>query len=275
MAKNRKNDPRKPRKERPGLKKPKPAPTPERDWERHKPVRLNKYIAHAGICSRREADDLIKAGVVTVNGEVVTELGTKVMRDDDVRYDGQRINMEKKAYVLLNKPKDMITTMKDPQGRKTVMSIVKNATKERIYPVGRLDRQTMGLLLFSNDGELAKKLTHPKHGIKKIYHVELDKNVNRAHLNALLEGVELEDGPAKADAVDYVADGSDKKQVGIELHMGRNRIVRRMFEHFGYKVIRLDRVYFAGLTKKNLPRGRYRHLTEQEVAMLKMIAGKK
>ena len=234
-------------------------------------IRLNKYIANAGICSRREADELIKAGVVEINGEVVTEMGIRVKPGDEVKFEGQRLKTERNVYVLLNKPKDYITTLKDPHDRRTVMALVKNAAKERIYPVGRLDRNTTGVLLFTNDGELSTKLTHPRHGFKKIYHVHLDSNVKKEHLAALLEGIELEDGFAKADAVEYVADAKDKSQVGIEIHIGRNRIVRRMFEHFGYKIKKLDRVYFAGLTKKDLPRGKWRLLTEQEVNMLKML----
>ena len=233
-------------------------------------VRLNKYIAHAGICSRREADDLIKAGTISVNGEIITEMGYRVDPDADVRYEGARIKQEDLHYVLLNKPKDFITTMDDPQGRKTVMQLVKGATKERIYPVGRLDRNTTGLLLFTNDGELAKKLLHPKHQLKKLYHVILDKNVSVEHMHNLTDGIELEDGIVKADDVQYTSEGRNKKEVGIEMHLGKNRIVRRMFEHLGYKVIKLDRVMFAGLTKKDLPRGKWRHLTEQEIINLKI-----
>jgi 23S rRNA pseudouridine2605 synthase len=234
-------------------------------------IRLNKFIANAGVCSRREADEMIAAGVVTVNGIVVTELGTKVKRTDNVNYGGEGLKLEKNVYLLLNKPKDFITTMDDPEERKTVMHLVKNACKERIFPVGRLDRNTTGLLLFTNDGDLAKKLTHPKHGLKKIYHVMLNADVAKEHLETLKKGVELEDGYAKVDEIEYVGTGVDRKQVGVELHIGRNRIVRRMFEHFGYKVKTLDRVYFAGLTKKDLPRGRYRFLESEEVRMLKML----
>jgi 23S rRNA pseudouridine2605 synthase len=236
-------------------------------------VRLNKYVANSGICSRREADKLIAAGVITVNGEVVTELGTKVSHKDDVRYDGERINPEKLQYVLLNKPKDTITTMSDPHGRKTVMSAVHKACKERIFPVGRLDRNTTGLLLFTNDGELAKRLTHPKYEIHKIYHVVLDKKVKPAHLKQIKEGIELEDGRIHADDIAYVGDGKNHYEVGIEIHSGKNRIVRRIFEHFGYVVVKLDRVIFAGLTKKDLPRGTFRHLTKKEIAFLKMQTG--
>lgn len=234
-------------------------------------IRLNKYIANAGVCSRREADTLISTGVITVNDKIVTELGTKVKEDDQIKIDGETINREKQRYVLLNKPKNFITTMDDPEGRKTVMHLIKNACKERIYPVGRLDRNTTGLLLFTNDGDLAKRLTHPKHGFRKIYHVELKEKVKPIHINAIKEGIELEDGPIKADAVDFVGDGKDMHQVGIEIHSGRNRIVRRIFEHFGYSVKKLDRVMFAGLTKKDIPRGEYRHLSKAEVGFLKMI----
>lgn len=230
-------------------------------------IRLNRYLAQSGICSRREADDLIKAGVVTVNGQVVTELGTKVMPGDKVHYGGQRISMETKRYVLLNKPKGFITTTDDERDRRTVMALVTAACPERIYPVGRLDRNTTGVLLMTNDGDLAKKLTHPSHGAEKIYHVELDKAVTKAHMQQLVQGVQLEDGPAQADEVDFVT-GATKREVGVKLHMGRNRIVRRMFESLGYQVVKLDRVVFAGLTKKDLPRGKWRHLTEKEVLFL-------
>ena len=234
-------------------------------------IRLNKYIANTGVCSRREADVLIETGVVKVNGEVVTQLGTKIGPDDVVNYGGQTLKREVLKYVLLNKPKDFITTTDDPQKRKTVMNLVGNACKERIYPVGRLDRMTTGVLLFTNDGELAKKLTHPRHNIKKIYHVHAHKSVTKADLNKLIEGVKLEDGKAQADKAAYVGNGEDKKQVGLEMHSGKNRIVRRMFEELGYKVVRLDRVTFAGLTKKDLPRGRWRFLTEKEIGFLKML----
>lgn len=230
-------------------------------------MRLNRYLAQSGICSRREADDLITAGVVMVNGKVVTELGTKVYPSDKIHYGGQRLSMEKKRYVLLNKPKDFITTTDDPRDRRTVMNLVATACTERLYPVGRLDRQTTGVLLMTNDGDLAKKLTHPSHGAEKIYHVTLDKSVTKAHLIQLVEGIELEDGPAQADEANYV-DGASKKEVGLKIHMGRNRIVRRMFEHLGYEVLKLDRVVFAGLTKKDVPRGTWRHLTEKELLFL-------
>lgn len=235
------------------------------------PVRLNKFLANAGVCSRREADDFIEAGVVTVNGKVVTELGTKIMRTDEVKFHDQPVALEKKVYVLLNKPKDCVTTSDDPQQRHTVMDLVKNACRERIYPVGRLDRNTTGVLLLTNDGDLASKLTHPKFLKKKVYHVYLDKNVTLNDLKQIAEGITLDDGEIKADAIDY-AHETDKKQVGIEIHSGKNRIVRRIFESLGYRVIKLDRVQFAGLTKKNLRRGDWRFLTEQEVDMLRMGA---
>ena len=235
------------------------------------PIRLNKYLANAGVCSRREADEFIEAGVVKVNGEIVTELGTKVKRSDEVHFHDQLVNIEKKVYILLNKPKDYVTTSDDPQNRKTVMDLVKGACRERIYPVGRLDRNTTGVLLLTNDGELATKLTHPQFLKKKIYHVYLDKNVTAADMKQIADGIELEDGEIHADAIEYASE-TDRKQVGIEVHSGRNRIVRRIFEHLGYKVIRLDRVYFAGLTKKNVRRGDWRFLTEKEVNMLRMGA---
>ena len=235
------------------------------------PIRLNKYLANAGVCSRREADEFIEAGVVKVNGEIVTELGTKVKRSDTVLFHDQQVNIEKKVYVLLNKPKDYVTTSDDPQNRKTVMDLVKGVCRERIYPVGRLDRNTTGVLLLTNDGELATKLTHPQFLKKKIYHVFLDKNVTAADMRQIAEGIELEDGEIHADAIEYASE-TDRKQVGIEIHSGRNRIVRRIFEHLGYKVHKLDRVYFAGLTKKNVRRGDWRFLTEKEVDMLRMGA---
>ena len=232
------------------------------------PIRLNKYLANAGVCSRREADEFIAAGVVKVNGEIVTELGTKVKRSDVVHFHDQQISIEKKVYVLLNKPKDYVTTSDDPQNRKTVMDLVKDACRERIYPVGRLDRNTTGVLLLTNDGELASKLTHPQFMKKKIYHVWLDKNVTAADMRLIADGVTLDDGEIRADAIDYASE-TDRKQVGIEIHSGRNRIVRRIFESLGYKVLKLDRVFFAGLTKKNVRRGDWRFLTEQEVNMLR------
>ena len=232
-------------------------------------VRLNKYLSNAGICSRREADVLIQTGVVSVNGTIVTELGYKIAPEDLVQYDGETINAETKRYVLLNKPKGFITTMDDPRGRKTVMSLVKKACRERIYPVGRLDRETTGLLLFTNDGDMAKKLTHPRYQAKKIYHVELNKPVTKEDMERLLRGVDLEDGKTRVDEVSYIENGNST-EVGVEIHSGKNRIVRRLFEAMGYVVVKLDRVQFAGLTKKDLPRGYYRHLTEQEVSFLKM-----
>lgn len=232
-------------------------------------IRLNKYLSNAGICSRREADVLIQTGVVSINGEIVTELGYKIKPGDVVRYDGETINAETKRYVLLNKPKGFITTMDDPLGRKTVMGLVRKACRERVYPVGRLDRETTGLLLFTNDGDMAKKLTHPQHRALKIYHVELNKPVSREHLQQLLKGVDLDDGRTNFDAAEYVKEGNSR-EVGVELHSGKNRVVRRMFESLGYDVVKLDRVQFAGLTKKDLPRGMYRHLTEKEVSFLKM-----
>ena len=233
------------------------------------PIRLNKFLANAGICSRREADEFITAGVVSVNGVVVTELGTKVKRSDEIKFHDQPVNIERKVYVLLNKPKDCVTTSDDPQERKTVMDFVKGACKERIYPVGRLDRNTTGVLLLTNEGDLASKLTHPKYLKKKIYHVYCDKNVTKADLDQIVAGITLDDGEIHADAVSYASD-TDKSQVGIEIHSGKNRIVRRIFESLGYRVIKLDRVYFAGLTKKGLRRGDWRYLTEQEVNMLRM-----
>ena len=237
----------------------------------NEPIRLNKYLANAGVCSRREADDFIAAGVVTVNGQIVTELGTKVKLGDEVRFHDQTISIERKIYILLNKPKDYVTTVEDPQDRKTVMDLVKGACKERIYPVGRLDRNTTGVLLLTNDGEMASKLTHPRFLKKKIYHVRLDKNLTAADMHQLATGIQLEDGEIHADEVSYTSD-TDKSMVGVEIHSGRNRIVRRMFEHLGYHVLRLDRVQFAGLTKKNLRRGDWRFLTEKEVNMLRMGA---
>ena len=233
------------------------------------PIRLNKFLANAGICSRREADEFITAGVVSVNGIVVTELGTKVKRTDEIKFHDQPVNIERKVYVLLNKPKDCVTTSDDPQERKTVMDFVKGACKERIYPVGRLDRNTTGVLLLTNDGDLASKLTRPKYLKKKIYHVYCDKNVTKADLDQIVSGITLDDGEIHADAVSYASE-TDKSQVGIEIHSGKNRIVRRIFEALGYRVIKLDRVYFAGLTKKGLRRGDWRYLTEQEVNMLRM-----
>ncbi len=232
-------------------------------------VRLNKFIANAGICSRREADELITNGSIKVNGQVVTELGTKITAKDIVEYNEKVVTTEKKCYVLLNKPKDTVTTVDDPNGRKTVMDIVQGACEERIYPVGRLDRNTTGVLLLTNDGDLASKLTHPQYVKKKIYHVWTDRDIAEEDMQRIADGIELEDGPIHADAISYATE-TDRNQAGIEIHSGRNRIVRRIFESLGYHVTKLDRVYFAGLTKKNLPRGRWRYLTQEEVNFLKM-----
>lgn len=243
----------------------------EQHIDPNEPVRLNKFLANAGVCSRREADEFIQAGVVTVNGTVVTELGTKVLRTDVVKFHDQAVTLEKKVYVLLNKPKDCVTTSDDPQQRKTVMDLVRDACPERIYPVGRLDRNTTGVLLLTNDGDMASKLTHPKFLKKKVYHVYLDKNVTARDMQQIAQGITLDDGDIHADAVEYAHD-TDRSQVGIEIHSGRNRIVRRIFESLGYRVVKLDRVLFAGLTKKNLRRGDWRFLTEKEVDMLRMGA---
>lgn len=233
-------------------------------------MRLNRFIANAGVCSRREADTYISAGMVSVNGNIVTELGVKVLPTDEVRFDGTKLNAEKKVYLLLNKPKDFVTTTEDPHADKIVMDLIKDACTERIYPVGRLDRNTTGLLLFTNDGDLSKRLTHPSHTMKKVYQVSLDKPVTMEHLQQIADGIDLEDGHIVADAISYISN-EDKDEVGIEIHSGRNRIVRRIFEHFGYRVKKLDRVLFAGLTKKNLPRGKYRFLTDKEIQFLKML----
>lgn len=241
------------------------------DIDMTKPVRLNKFLANAGVCSRREADDYIMAGVITVNGEVVNELGAKILPTDKVMFHDQPVQTERKVYLILNKPKDFVTTVEDTHDRKIVMDLVKNACGERIYPVGRLDRNTTGVLLFTNDGDLAAKLTHPKFEKKKIYQVSLDRDIEEKDFQAILEGVELDDGVIAADDLSFVEDGNRKK-VGIEIHSGKNRIVRRLFDKLGYKVVHLDRVYFAGLTKKNLPRGRYRFLTGKEISTLKMGA---
>lgn len=232
-------------------------------------IRLNRFIANSGICSRREADKYIAAGVVTVNGQVVSELGSKVKPDDEIRFDGRLITPERKVYLLLNKPKDFVTTTDDPNATQTVMDLIKNACEERVYPVGRLDRNTTGLLLFTNDGDLAKRLSHPSHKIEKVYQVTLDKNVSVNDIQKIADGFELEDGFINADAITFV-EGMDKNVVGIEIHSGRNRIVRRMFEHLGYRVRALDRVSYAGLTKKTLPRGKWRFLSPPEVSYLKM-----
>lgn len=232
-------------------------------------IRLNKYIANAGICSRRDADKLIQEGLVKVNGEVVTELGRKVSVTDDIQFDGNRLNPEKKVYLLLNKPRGFATTVDDPHVERTVMQLIQNACEERVYPVGRLDMQTTGVLLFTNDGELAKKLTHPSYERAKVYHVQLDKDFHPDDLAQICKGIELEDGFIAADDIQMI-DPKDLKQVGIEIHSGKNRIVRRIFNQLGYQVEKLDRVVFAGLTKKDLPRGRYRFLTQQEINFLKM-----
>lgn len=249
----------------------KSASKPQRD-EDDGLTRLNKYLSNAGICSRREADELIASGVVQVNGKNITEMGYRVKPTDIVKYGGQTLKKERLVYLILNKPKDYITTADDPQERRTVLELVQGACKERIYPVGRLDRATTGLLMFTNDGDLTKKLTHPRYGIRKIYHVELDKPLKRVDLDKIAEGLELEDGPIKVDEVSYVGDNADKTQVGVEIHSGKNRIVRRIFEHMGYNVRKLDRVMFGSLTKKDLPRGRWRILSDAEVGMLKMIS---
>jgi 23S rRNA pseudouridine2605 synthase len=242
--------------------------TEEKPVSFNEPIRLNKCLSNAGICSRREADVLIKSGDVTINGEVVTELGTKVFPKDDVQYKGKTIIKEQKVYILLNKPKDVVTTVKDEHADKTVIDIVQNACSERVYPVGRLDKNTTGVLLLTNDGELTKQLTHPSFKKKKIYHVHLDKDLTKNDLLTVAKGLQIDEDFIAIDAIDFV-DESDKSQVGIEIHSGQNRIVRRLFESIGYRVRKLDRVYFAGLTKKNLPRGKFRHLTPQEISMLK------
>lgn len=251
------------------LKKKQPVIEPVKETTVDEQIRLNKYISNAGICSRRDADKLITEGLITVNGQIVTELGYKVTLQDDVRFDGKRLNPERKVYLLLNKPKGFATTMDDPHAERTVMELVKNACHERIYPVGRLDIQTTGLLLFTNDGELATKLTHPSFERKKVYHVQLDRDLSEEDMEKIASGIVLEDGPIAADAIEYI-DPVDLRQVGIEIHSGKNRIVRRIFEHLGYQVEKLDRVLFAGLTKKDLPRGRFRFLTQQEINFLKM-----
>jgi 23S rRNA pseudouridine2605 synthase len=236
-------------------------------------IRLNKYIASTGVCSRREADELIAAGLVSINGKLITELGVKVSPGDIVKYNGETLKEEKKVYILMNKPKDYVTTVEDPHAKKTVLELVKGACKERVYPVGRLDRNTTGVLLLTNDGDITKRLTHPKFEKLKIYHVHLNKNIKLRDMEKISTGITLEDGFIKADSVSY-ADPVDKSQVGIEIHSGRNHIVRRIFEHLEYEVVKLDRVYFAGLTKKNLPRGEWRFLSEKEINMLKMNAYK-
>ncbi|MCM1029482.1 MAG: RNA-binding S4 domain-containing protein [Pseudoflavonifractor sp.] len=249
--------------------RPKPVEYEQPVCDPNEQIRLNKYMANAGICSRREADEFIQQGLVKVNGNVVTELGTKITCNDVVEYDEKVVTLERKTYILLNKPKDCVTTSDDPNGRTTVLDLVKGACKERIYPVGRLDRNTTGVLLLTNDGDLASKLTHPKYIKKKIYHVWTDKDISEDDMQAIADGIELDDGPIHADAISYATE-TDRNQAGIEIHSGRNRIVRRIFEKLGYRVTKLDRVYFAGLTKKNLPRGRWRYLTQEEVNFLKM-----
>ena len=246
------------------MKKGDPLPTFNEDA-----VRLNKFLSNAGVCSRREADVLIQTGVVSVNGQIVTELGYKIKQTDVVQYDGETINAETKRYVLLNKPKGYITTIEDPRGRKTVMSLVKKACREVIYPVGKLERESTGLLLFTNDGDLFKKLNHPRYQARKLYHVEVNKPVSREDLERLMRGVDLEDGRSRAEEASFV-DGASNHEIGIEIRSGKSQVVKRMLEAVGYQVLKLDRVMFAGLTKKDLPRGYYRHLTEQEVAFLKM-----
>jgi len=254
-----------------------PGKYPSRRGVRFKPnaekdgIRLNKYIANAGICSRREADELIRAGVIKVNGVVVTELGTKVMPEDKVQYEDQTISNEKKRYLLLNKQKGYVTTTKDPHAKNTVMELIEGACRERIYPVGRLDRNTTGLLLFTNDGELAKKLMHPSSRIRKLYHVVLDQPVSKGDILKIADGIVLDDERIQIDGIAYVEDAKDRREVGLELHSGQNRVVRRIFESLGYKVTKLDRVAYAGLTKKGISRGKWRFLTEQEVIRLKML----
>lgn len=243
----------------------------QKDTASDETIRLNKFIANSGLCSRREADDLIWSGKITVNNQKVTELGTKIKPTDEVRYKGKVLQNERPVYILLNKPKDYVTTLKDKHARRTVMDLVKNACPQRVYPVGRLDRNTTGVLLLTNDGELAKRLTHPRYKKKKVYHVVLDKPVAKSHLEQIAEGVELDDETITADAVSYI-DTEDKTQIGIEIHSGQNRVVRRIFETLGYRIKKLDRVYFAGLTKKNLKRGRWRFLTQKEINRLKMNA---
>jgi len=250
--------------------KPNLKPTKNNTSSESESTRLNKFIANAGICSRREADVYIKAGNVKVNGKLITEMGYKVQPTDEVKFDDSLISLEQKRYVLLNKPKNFITTMDDERGRKTVMDLIENATKERIYPVGRLDRNTTGLLLFTNDGELAKKLTHPKHNIQKLYHASLDKKLAMSDMQKIADGFVLDDKTVLVDEISYILN-QPKSEIGVKIHSGRNRIVRRIFEHFNYSVVKLDRVIFAGLTKKDLPRGMYRNLTEMEVNTLKML----
>lgn len=271
-------DKEEPKKRRPVVKlntpKQSDSPSPEKKAQKiaekeSKPgIRLNKYISNSGVCSRRDADALISSGQITVNGKVVTELGTRVQLADDVQFNNQKLNPESKVYILLNKPKNTVTTSSDPEGRRTVLDIIEDACDERVYPVGRLDRNTTGLLLLTNDGDLSKKLTHPSYEVRKIYHAQLDKPLTKAHLDDIRRGVELEDGLMEVDEISYV-NTSDSSEVGVEIHSGRNRIVRRLFEHLGYTVEKLDRVYFSGLTKKHLPRGKWRFLTADEIKFLK------
>ena len=253
-------------------KRPNKNNTPKKSVAENSPedglIRLNRFISNSGVCSRREADELITKGLINVNGEKVTELGTKVSIDDNVTYLGKKLQTGKKVYILLNKPKGYVTTVKDPHAEFTVMDLVKDATDERIYPVGRLDKSTTGVLLLTNDGDLAGKLTHPKYGVKKVYHVFLDHEVTRNDMEKIVAGVELEDGVVAADVISY-PDQEDRTQVGVEIHSGQNRVVRRIFESLGYKVRKLDRVFFAGFTKKDLPRGKWRQLSPKEVNMLK------
>ncbi|MHC1777156.1 MAG: pseudouridine synthase [Lentimicrobium sp.] len=247
------------------------APKVKEAYKNDGTIRLNKYIANSGICSRREADTLIESGAVSVNGKIVTELGTRITREDKVQFGGETLSIEKKVYLLLNKPKGYITTVDDPQERNTVMMLIKDACRERIYPVGRLDRNTSGLLLFTNDGDIAKKLTHPGHKVRKVYHVELNKALSKGDMLRLSEGVELEDGLMAVDEIAYTGSENSKKNVGVVVHSGKNRVVRRLFEALEYEVVKLDRVAFANLTKKDLPRGRWRMLDEKEISLLQMI----
>ncbi len=262
------NSPKKQRRRKPRIAKEKTLKNPTVQEFEKKGMRLNKYVSNSGVCSRRKADELIKAGKVTVNDKVVTEMGFKVQQGDTIKYNGKILYPQKKTYILLNKPKDVITTTDDPKGRLTVMDIVRKASNDRLYPVGRLDRATTGLLVLTNDGELAQKLMHPSFMLKKIYHLSLDKPLTKNDFQKILAGITLEDGAVPVDDLAY-PNSNDRREVGIEIHIGRNRIVRRLFEHLGYKVKRLDRVMYGSLTKKDLPRGRWRHLTQREVVLLK------
>ena len=263
-------DSRKPKSRDHGKKKSYSAPTSKQGKSKHKEsTRLNKFIANSGICSRREADKLIESGVISVNGKVVTEMGVQIFPGDTVKYGDQTLSGEDYVYILMNKPKDYITTVRDERGRNTVMHLLGRKVKERVYPVGRLDRNTTGLLLLTNDGNLADKLTHPRNKITKLYTVHTDQNVKPSDLDKLVEGVTLEDGDVKADEVSFVK--GDRSTIGVSIHSGKNRVIRRMFEELGYKVTKLDRVMFAGLTKKDLPRGHWRYLTDKELAYLKML----